>query len=196
VSARPAVVKVLERTAGLKGRARDVLLAIALFADSDGTGAWPTQEAIAQFAQMSRRNAQRGIIDLIGAGELAVDYKAGPGGANLYRVLCCAAHVDKAVSTSQRPTRGQAGPCTWTKLCHHHLDKAVSSPPGQSCVTQPSKTNHDHPPGGAGGEEKHPGNKHPHPPVSVSGGRQGETVQNGGQQGRRASLRRFGWVES
>lgn len=120
----PAVVKVLERTTVKQQRPFRVLLAVALFADSDGTHAWPTEATIAKYARMSKRNAQRGIGELIAAGELAVDYKAGPGGHNLYRVLCCAPDVDIAVSTSPHAARGQLGPYTWTPRAGTWTDRA------------------------------------------------------------------------
>src|SRR5690606_7327000 len=64
-----------------------VLLAIANYAKTDGTGAWPSVRTLAADARVSPRSVQRIIQRLEGRGELRIHRNAGPGGAHLYDVL-------------------------------------------------------------------------------------------------------------
>jgi hypothetical protein len=64
-----------------------VLLAIARYARTDGTGAFPSLDTIAKCARVARRTAQRAIDRLVRSGELAVSYKAHPSGCNRYTLL-------------------------------------------------------------------------------------------------------------
>jgi hypothetical protein len=69
------------------GAARLVLLAIADSCnDSDGTGAWPSNRKIQRKANLSERGVRDAVTALVALGELEVEYNAGRGGSNLYRV--------------------------------------------------------------------------------------------------------------
>jgi hypothetical protein len=62
------------------------LLAIASYAAPDGTNAFPGLDSIARRARVNKRTAQRAIVALERAGDLLVEYKAGPKGTNRYVV--------------------------------------------------------------------------------------------------------------
>ena len=74
--------------AGSRAKGSDllVLLAIADYARDDGTGAWPSIERLAAKARLSERNIRYIVRRLAAFGELSITPKAGPYGANLYRV--------------------------------------------------------------------------------------------------------------
>ena len=72
-----------------KGSDLLLLLAIADHAHDDGDGAYPSIETLARKIRMSERHTSRMIQELVQSGELAVKYKDGPKGANLYRVTMC-----------------------------------------------------------------------------------------------------------
>jgi hypothetical protein len=86
----PAVVTAMGGAPGARGVDRLVLLAIASFADPDGSNCFPSLEGIAERANMSARNAQRAIRRLrtpseLGApAELEVRPREGGRGRNLY----------------------------------------------------------------------------------------------------------------
>lgn len=63
-----------------------VLLAIADCAHEDGTGAWPSLAEIGRKARLSERGVRYALRKLEEAGELAIEYQAGPGGCNRYAV--------------------------------------------------------------------------------------------------------------
>lgn len=64
-----------------------VLLAIADHAHDDGAGAWPSLETLGKKARMSERGVRYALRKLQDAGELVVEYKAGPKGSNRYKVV-------------------------------------------------------------------------------------------------------------
>jgi hypothetical protein len=103
----PAFCKVMDRSS-TTGTTRLVLLAIASYAQRDGTGAWPSRGAIQHRAGVgSLRTVDRHIDKLVESGELEVTYKAGTNGCNLYRIACAAdsaSDVDTAISTSDVDT--------------------------------------------------------------------------------------------
>jgi hypothetical protein len=93
----PAFCKVMDGSS-TTGTARLVLLAIASYAQPDGTGAWPSLEAIRRRAGVrSDRTVRRHIGRLVDAGELTVVYKGGPRGCNAYTVTV---DLDTHMSTS------------------------------------------------------------------------------------------------
>jgi hypothetical protein len=69
------------------------LLAIASYAAPDGTNAFPGLDSIARRARVNKRTAQRAIVAIERAGDLLVEYKAGPKGTNRY-VVTATRHVD------------------------------------------------------------------------------------------------------
>jgi hypothetical protein len=69
-----------------KGITRLVLLVIANH-ETEGRGAFPSIDTIAASAACGERTVQEAITRAKKLGELAVDYRAGPNGTNLYRVL-------------------------------------------------------------------------------------------------------------
>lgn len=73
------------RNSKATGSALLVLLAIADFANDDGTS-YPSISTLAAKARMSVRNARYVIDNLVQAGELVVKRSAGPKGCNLFKV--------------------------------------------------------------------------------------------------------------
>jgi Helix-turn-helix domain len=67
--------------------ARLVLLAIADCASGDGGNAWPSNKELQRKTNLTERAVRTAVAELIGMGELAVDFNAGPGGCNRYRVI-------------------------------------------------------------------------------------------------------------
>lgn len=63
-----------------------VLLMIANYAKSDGSGAWPSIATIAKDSRLSETQTHRCIRKLQLSGELQVQVAAGPRGTNLYRL--------------------------------------------------------------------------------------------------------------
>lgn len=70
-----------------KGSDRLVLLCIANYAQGDGGGCWPSVATLCADTLLGRRNVQYTVRRLQRLGELEVQTGAGPGGANLYRIL-------------------------------------------------------------------------------------------------------------
>lgn len=70
-----------------EGIDRLILLAIADCANDEGTEAWPSVPTLMRKARVTRRTVQRALASLIELGELDVDYNAGRGGSNKYRIL-------------------------------------------------------------------------------------------------------------
>lgn len=68
--------------------ARLVLLAIAwhLNEEKPGEPAWPSVAALAEKTALTERAVRTAVRDLAVMGELVVEYNAGPGGCNRYRV--------------------------------------------------------------------------------------------------------------
>ena len=67
-----------------KGSSLLLLLAIADHAHDDGTGAYPSIDALAKKTRMSVRNTQYALRRLEASGELSVSLKAGPKDVNVY----------------------------------------------------------------------------------------------------------------
>lgn len=83
ISAVDAVLK----STGTRGNARCILIALADNANDDGV-CWPAIATIAKKANVCERTAQSTIRTLVAAGELAVEFNAGPAGTNVYRITC------------------------------------------------------------------------------------------------------------
>lgn len=79
-----------------------VLLALADFADDDGTNAWPSIETLAKKCRQDRRTVQRTLVKLEDAGLVKVARNAGPGGVNRYVV----AMPKPAVEAAPEPSTG------------------------------------------------------------------------------------------
>ena len=92
-------------TSQSKGTVRLVLLAIASFADPDGSGAYPSVKSLADCAGgVSVKTVRRSIAALVRMGELEVHFKKGPKGCNSYTVtlpdgISCPPHLDTQTST-------------------------------------------------------------------------------------------------
>lgn len=71
---------------GQKGSALLMLLMIANHARSDGTGAWPAVQTLAQECRMSKRQSVRLISQLEESGELLIDRNEGPFGTHRYTI--------------------------------------------------------------------------------------------------------------
>jgi hypothetical protein len=100
VSAPPAVVTVLEYSEA-RGIERLVLLALASFADPDGSNCFPSLDGIAARANMSRRNAQRAIAKLRKAAEIKAARAAGD--------LVEAARIEETAELRVIPRKGGEG---------------------------------------------------------------------------------------
>lgn len=145
MSAPPAaVIAVME--AGEDEQVKDarewrVLVAVASFADADGTNAWPSLASIARRAHMGKRTVPRYLEKLVAAGHLAVDYKAGPKGCNVYTVVAAArraaapdANDDVAdmVATDVAETGGQVADMAATSRTSRPARGQIEHPRGQS----------------------------------------------------------------
>ena len=65
-----------------------MLLAIADYAQDDGSGAWPSLATLARKTRMKRRNAIYTIKKLEKAGELFVIRRGGKHKSNEYAIIC------------------------------------------------------------------------------------------------------------
>lgn len=112
-----------------KANTRNVLLAIASFHDDRGqNGAWPSQEVIAELANVTTRTVQRAITELVELGEIEVLVHGGAGRKydrqtnRYFIVLDCPVHCDGSVNhncrddKSDEPTRQirQTNTTNWT----------------------------------------------------------------------------------
>ena len=70
-----------------EGSALLLLLAIADHAHDDGTGAWPSVDALAKKTRQTPRNTQFLLRRLERLGELVTEIGAGPHGCNAYRIV-------------------------------------------------------------------------------------------------------------
>lgn len=104
-----------------------VLLALADFADDKGW-AWPSVNTLAKRARLGRRQVQYVLHDMEEQGLIKVGLGAGPGGANLYKVL-----VGGAVfAPVQFATGGGAVECTQTIIGTINEEDIVSMYPSSS----------------------------------------------------------------
>ena len=69
-----------------KGTALLVMLAIADHCHDDGDGAYPSIEILARKTRLSSRQVKRVVQQLEASGELEINERAGPKGANVYRI--------------------------------------------------------------------------------------------------------------
>ena len=69
-----------------KGTALLVMLAIADHCHDDGDGAYPSSEILARKTRLSTRQVKRVVQQLEASGELEINERAGPKGANVYRI--------------------------------------------------------------------------------------------------------------
>ena len=67
--------------------ARLVLLAIADCVKTEGGWAWPSVKELCRKTQLAERAVRAAITELSGLGEIDVEFNAGPGGCNRYRVV-------------------------------------------------------------------------------------------------------------
>jgi hypothetical protein len=170
----PAQTKVLDRSA-TRGNTRHVLIAIASYAKPDGTGAWPSLEAIRSRAGVtSVRTVSRQIKRLVELGELEVAYKAGPRGCNLYTVLCCAPDMDTQKSTSTSDLDSQVSTSTEPR------DPTWTSEPGDLDTPAPSRGHPGVP--RTGEQEKENRTASASPPAAESGGSAEEEAQHLAEQ--------------
>lgn len=123
-----------------KGTAKLVLLGIANHA-GDG-GAWPTVETLAKYANVTERNVQKAIGQLVDLGELVVHVQAGGTAAlkdhqrpNRYDVVVtCPQHCDRTANHRLRDLpRAQAE--LWTKGVSDSTPGVGSDTRGASDVT-------------------------------------------------------------
>jgi hypothetical protein len=70
----------------LSGSGLLTMLAIADWADDEGR-AYPAINTLAKKCRLSERGTRYGVHQAERVGELLIEANAGPGGANLYRVL-------------------------------------------------------------------------------------------------------------
>ena len=70
-----------------KNGARLVMLAIADCANDSGEQAWPSNAKLQDKTNLKERGVRDGIAACVALGELEVDYNAGPGGVNRYRII-------------------------------------------------------------------------------------------------------------
>lgn len=116
--------------------ARLVLLAIADCARSDGSHAFPSIAELQRKANLkSNRSVQDAIKSLVDLGELTVEYNAGRGGCNLYRVV-----MTPAESAGVQNLRGakSAGGSARKKSQAKPATPAESAPPSNICTPQNS----------------------------------------------------------
>ena len=116
--------------------ARLVLLAIADCARSDGSHAFPSIAELQRKANLkSNRSVQDAIKALVDLGELTVEYNAGRGGCNLYRVV-----MTPAKSAGVQNLRGakSAGGGVRKKSQVKPNTPADIAPPGNICTPQNS----------------------------------------------------------
>ncbi len=79
------------------GTAKLLLIAIAAFAEDDGTGAAPSIATLARLAGTGERNVQLVLRKLEQTGELGCEIGAGPDGCNRY-TICVADDADPALT--------------------------------------------------------------------------------------------------
>ena len=131
--------------------ARLVLLSIAwhLHDERPGDAAWPSVAALAEKTALTERAVRAAIRDLAVMGELVVEYNAGPGGCNRYRVPMTPAKSAPPLKTLQgEEFAGGADPASAQVNGH---DPANSSPPENS---SPLKKTTGDPANSAGGTRK------------------------------------------
>ncbi len=101
-----------------RGSAKLLLLAIASFAQDDGTGATPSVATLARLIGTKERNVQYLLRDLERAGELTCEYHAGPDGCNRYTVIVLpmddAGHCPTGVQQSAPSVHSFAPPAQLT----------------------------------------------------------------------------------
>lgn len=126
-----------------------VLLALADYANDDGSGIWPSYESIARKARISRRQAMRTIADLCAAGPVRIVRRGGGRcGANMYAIDVDAIgreRVDEARNgDSMSPVNGDSLSLAEAEKVTPVTPEKVTpmSPPGDTHVTQSVNNRH------------------------------------------------------
>jgi len=89
--------------------ARLVLLAIADCVKTEGGWAWPSVKELCRKTQLAERAVRAAITELSGLGELDVEFNAGPGGCNRYRVVSAGTPPAKNAGVQILQGAGNAG---------------------------------------------------------------------------------------
>ncbi len=142
--------------------ARLVLLAIADCVKTDGGWAWPSVKELCRKTQLAERAVRAAITELSGRGELDVEFNAGPGGCNRYRIVSAGAPpADFAPLQKTQPAPAESAPGTVKnrkrssskknvldsppredveRICAHLVDRIVSHGSNPPAITYEWRT--------------------------------------------------------
>jgi hypothetical protein len=140
--------------------ARDlvVLLAIASFADADGSNAWPSHQTVAERAHCSVPAVRRSIAHLRRDGHLTQALKAGPKGVNVYVVVAaaeCAASEESAGGGDCEVITRRSGEAGAGVPSDHPSITSEGSPDHLSITSQRARTSPDQ----SGAASDHPSSR-------------------------------------
>jgi hypothetical protein len=125
-----------------KGSARMVLLALADHAGQEDGDSWPSVGRLARRCGLGERTVQQAITTLVDLGELEVQWRCGPRGANRYRLTLTPA--ESAPPQISHPAESASRPPQNLRETPQisHLTPAESAPEPSLTVSEPSVNRH------------------------------------------------------